>query len=236
MSERQTEAETTGSPGTPASPTRGRVGRPRRTSRAEILAAARELIDRDGWEKLTVRRLAADLGVGPTTLYHHVRNKQDLLLLLLNSYLEQAPRPELPADPRRRIVVAAGTMHDRLIAWPWVAEVVSVDGFIALLSEDALWSVEVILAAAVDCGCTPAEAVHVFRTVWYYTVGEILVRTRSADRSGDAEARAAAFRAEIDPEKLPTLAAVFAQWPEIAAEDRFADGLAALVDGLLDRD
>ena len=39
----------------------GRTGRPPVTSRAEILAAARQLIDRDGWEKLTIRRLAAEL-------------------------------------------------------------------------------------------------------------------------------------------------------------------------------
>src|ERR1700743_625660 len=46
----------------------GRPGRPPAASRAQILAAARELIGRDGWEKLTVRRLAAELGVGTTTL------------------------------------------------------------------------------------------------------------------------------------------------------------------------
>src|SRR5579875_1528408 len=64
----------------------GRTGRPPVTSRPEILAAARRLIDRDGWEKLSVRRLAAELGIGTTTLYHHLRDKEDLLLLLLNEY------------------------------------------------------------------------------------------------------------------------------------------------------
>src|SRR3954470_18770199 len=85
----------------------GRTGRPPVTSRPEILAAARRLIDRDGWEKLTVRRLAAELGIGATTLYHHVRDKEDLLLLLLNEYAGAIAQPALPSDPRDRIVAAA---------------------------------------------------------------------------------------------------------------------------------
>ncbi|MEU6756605.1 TetR/AcrR family transcriptional regulator, partial [Streptomyces sp. NPDC046685] len=42
----------------------GRVGRPPVTSRAQILIAARRLIDRDGWDKLTIRRLAGEIGIG----------------------------------------------------------------------------------------------------------------------------------------------------------------------------
>jgi AcrR family transcriptional regulator len=215
---------------TPASGPSGRTGRPSRTSRAEILAAARALIERDGWEKLTIRRLAADLGVGATTLYHHVRDKQDLQLLLLDSYLEQSPRPELPPEPRERIITASTAMHDSLAAWPWVVEVISAEGFIAMLSADSMWSVEAILAAAVDLGCTPVQAVHVFRTIWHYTVGEILVRARSARRAGDQPPD---FSAGVDATKLPTLAGLFDRWQDLAGRDSYADGLTALVDGLL---
>jgi len=45
---------------------------------AQILAAARRLIDRDGWDNLTIRRLAAETCIG-ATMYHHVRDKDDLL-------------------------------------------------------------------------------------------------------------------------------------------------------------
>src|SRR4051812_40067317 len=100
------------------SASRRRTGRPPVTSRAQILAAARQLIDRDGWETLTIRRLAAELGIGPTTLYHHVRDKEDLLLLLLDEYAGQIQHPDLPTDPRDRIVVAATALHDSFAAWP----------------------------------------------------------------------------------------------------------------------
>ena len=207
----------------------GRTGRPPVTSRAEILAAARRLIDRDGWETLTIRRLAAEAGIGATTLYHHVRDKQDLLLLLLNEHCDQIGRPRLPADPRERIVVAATTMHDTLAAWPWAAEILTADGFVGLLGEPALWMVEAIVAGAIDSGCTPEQAVGVFRGIWYYTVGEILVRAHSDRRPRYRDIDFTSF----DASRLPRLAGIADQWPALAARDTYAQGLHALVGGLL---
>ncbi|MFC9978120.1 TetR/AcrR family transcriptional regulator [Spirillospora sp. NPDC127200] len=213
----------------------GRTGRPPVTSRAQILAAARRLIDRDGWEKLTIRRLAAELGVGATTLYHHIRNKEDLLILLLNQHAGQAERPPLPDDPRDRIVAAAAAMHDTLAAWPWAAEVLTVDGFVGLLDGSALWTVESIVAGADDYGCTHAQAVALFRGIWYYTVGEILVRARSVHpRSGDGPPLAGVLSSGgHDASQVPHLAAIGDQWPVLAARDTYYQGLCALVDGLL---
>lgn len=220
----------------------GRTGRPPLTSRAQILAAARRLIDRNGWESLTIRQLSAELGIGATTLYHHVRGKEDLLLLLIREYADQISQPELPEDPRERIVVAATVIHDALAAWPWAAEVLTADGFIARLGEPALRLVEAIVGGAVAAGCTPEQAVHVFRSLWYYTVGEILVRAHSARGSvGDGEqaARADAERADffggIDAESLPQLAALGGKWATLASQDTYGAGLRAFVDGLLAR-
>ncbi|MEV0124353.1 helix-turn-helix domain-containing protein [Streptomyces sp. NPDC050703] len=209
----------------------GRTGRPPLTSRAQILEAARRLIDRDGWEKLTIRRLAAETGIGATTLYHHMRGKDDLLVLLLNQYLGQVERPEPPSDPRDRIVSAALAGHDALAAWPWAAETLTADGFIALLEESALWMVEEIISGAHDYGCTPEQSVHIFRSVWYYTVGEILVRARSPHRPADRELPL--FRESIDADRVPHLAAVSDCWAEVAARDTYPRGLRTFVDGLL---
>jgi AcrR family transcriptional regulator len=216
---------------------KARMGRPPVTSRARILAAARQLIDRDGWETLTIRRLAAELNIGATTLYHHVRDKEDLLLLLLDEYAAQIPQPELSEEPHERIVAASTALHDALAAWPWAAEVLTVDGFVGLLSEPALWTVETIVAGAVDAGCSPAQAVEVFRSLWYYTVGEILVRSRSSRRpvAGTPGPGGNGFAAGLDAARLPHLAAVGDQWPEIAARDTYVQGLRAFVDGLLAR-
>ena len=133
-----------------------RTGRPPRTSREEILAAARTVVDRDGWDKLTIRRLAGEIGVGATTLYHHVRDKEDLLIQLLDYYSDQIPRPSLPSDPRERIIVAAITMHDSLSGWPRVAELLTSDD---LVGRSALWMVDAMVGGAMDCGCSAEQVV-----------------------------------------------------------------------------
>lgn len=193
------------------------------------MSAARTLIDRDGWEKLTMRRLAVETGTAPTTLYHHVRDKEDLLLQLLEYYAAEIPRPELPSDPRERIIAAATVMHDALAGWPWVVEVLTGDD---LVSESALWMVEQILAGVVDSGRTPDEAVHVYRSIWYYTAGEIMIRARSARRraEGRPNYRDSVLLKQTD---LPTVAAVADRWPELSSRDTYRQGLRALVDGLL---
>jgi AcrR family transcriptional regulator len=213
----------------------GRTGRPPVTSRPEILTAARRLIDRDGWEKLTIRRLAAEMGIGATTLYHHVLNKQDLLLLLLNEHTSQIPRPEMPREPRDRIIVAATALHDALAAWPWAAEVVTTDGFVGLLDESAVWTVEAIVAGAIDHGCTPEQAVDLFRNLWYYTAGEIIVRVHSARGRADQElaGRPDGFFGRLDPSRMPHLTAIGDRWSTLAARDTYPRGLRAFVDGLL---
>ncbi|MGW3201041.1 TetR/AcrR family transcriptional regulator [Streptomyces sp. NPDC001118] len=212
------------------------VGRPPVTSREQILTAARGLIDEYGWEKLTVRRLAAEVGVGATTLYSHVRDKEDLLFWLIHEYAEQIAHPELPSEPRERIITAAVAIHDGLAAWPWAAEVLTTDGFIARLGDSFLWLVETILAGVVDAGCTPEQSVRIFRSIWYYTVGEILVRTHTRHREMDEQdpTRLNAYFGNADgPLRHPHLAAVADQWAALAGQDTFAQGLRAFVDGLL---
>src|SRR5690242_7064299 len=58
-------------------------GRPRvgqeRLSREAILTAALQLVDDEGIDALTMRRLAATLGVNPMSLYHHLPNKAAVL-------------------------------------------------------------------------------------------------------------------------------------------------------------
>jgi AcrR family transcriptional regulator len=205
------------------------------TSRTQILSAARRLIDRDGWEKLTIRRLAAEIGIGATTLYHHVQDKEDLLFLLIQEHADQIPHPGLTGEPRDRIIAAITAVHDALADWPWAAEVLTADGFLVRLGDSALWLVETILAGAIDHGCTPEQAVYVVRSLWYYTVGEILIRARSARRRAGSEQPADrdALSDILDASQVPRLAALSDQWSTPASRDDYPQGLQAFVDGLL---
>ncbi|MFI2477767.1 TetR/AcrR family transcriptional regulator [Nocardia xishanensis] len=208
-----------------------RTGRPARISRAEIVAAAHAVLDAEGVEKLTMRRLATELGCTPMALYHHVRDKEDLLRVLLNDYADQVAWPDLPDDPKQRILVAATAMHDVLAARPWIVEVLTEGDLFGL---SALWFSENIIDAAVAAGLTLDRAAHAYRAIWHYTAGEILIRGNAVRRAADERPtyRDQVF-ADLDPETLPRLAELGPRWAALSAADTYADGLRALVDGLL---
>ncbi|MEU3829043.1 TetR/AcrR family transcriptional regulator C-terminal domain-containing protein [Streptomyces sp. NPDC029080] len=209
------------------------LGRPPRISRAEVVTAARRIVDADGVDRLTMRRLATEIGSTPMALYHHVRNKEELLVLLLDDYATRTlNRRELPAQPRERVVVAAATIHEALAGCPWIVEVLTADD---LMATSALWFVEQIVDGLVECGLSPERAVQGYRAIWYYTAGEIVVRVSAARRRADDDRptyREQVF-ADLDPRELPRLAQVADHWAPLTAEDTYLDGLRALVDGLL---
>ncbi|OKJ68637.1 TetR/AcrR family transcriptional regulator [Streptomyces sp. CB02460] len=218
----------------PQSPTARRTpGRPPRISREAIIGTARRIVEEEGVNRLTMRRLATEVGSTPMALYHHVRDKEELLVLLLDDYAVRAlRRPEPPADPRERIVTAATAIHEALAACPWIVEVLTADD---LMSKSALWFVEQIVDGLVEGGLTLDRAVHGYRAIWYYTAGEIVVRRTAARRR--AEDDRATYREEVfsglDPDELPRLAQAADRWAPLTAEDTYRDGLKALVEGLL---
>ncbi len=68
-------------------------------TRDAIVEAALKVLDRDGMDALSMRRVAAALGTGPASLYWHVRNKEELLQLLFERLTAELPLP--PPAPQR---------------------------------------------------------------------------------------------------------------------------------------
>jgi AcrR family transcriptional regulator len=62
---------------------RTRRSRPTGSKRAEILSAATERFGRDGYEDTKWADIAADVGVGPTALYHYFESKQHCLFVII---------------------------------------------------------------------------------------------------------------------------------------------------------
>ncbi|MFJ4519900.1 TetR/AcrR family transcriptional regulator [Streptomyces sp. NPDC088810] len=210
------------------------TGRPARISREEIIRTARRIVTQEGVGRLTMRRLATEIGSTPMALYHHVRDKEELLLLLLDDYAAGSlHRPESPpAHPRDRVLTAALAIHDVLAACPWIVEVLTADD---LMSTSALWFVEQIVAGLTDAGLTLDQAVHGYRSIWYYTAGEILVRTTAARRrtTDDRPAYRDQVFAGLDPTDLPHLSRAADRWAALTSQDTYEQGLRALVTGLL---
>lgn len=63
-------------------------GRADSGKRAEILDAATERFGRDGYEDTKWADIAADVGVGPTALYHYFESKQHCLFVILDQAIE----------------------------------------------------------------------------------------------------------------------------------------------------
>ena len=66
---------------------------------AAIIDAAVRVLDADGADGLSMRRVAQELGTGPASLYWHVRNKDELLQLVFEYLNDQIELPE--PDPAR---------------------------------------------------------------------------------------------------------------------------------------
>lgn len=113
-------------------------------SRAAVVAAAVDLLQREGLGGFSVRRLAADLGVDTMTIYKHVRNKDDLLGAAVRSAFENV-RPAGQGEWWEQVATAFREQRRAIRAQPWVLAVMlsfsleagepweSVDQILALL-------------------------------------------------------------------------------------------------------
>jgi AcrR family transcriptional regulator len=213
-----------------SSRTRG-VGRPARLSLEAIVATAEQILASDGPEKLSMRRLAGALDSTPMALYHHVRDKDELLVRLLEAQAQSMPRPEFPDDPRARLLAASTLLYELLADRPWIVEVLTGDD---LIGPSALWIVEVMVDAASRAGLSDEEAFYVYRTIWFYIVGDLIIRVTSARRRArTGTVHQDTVVADLDAATHPRLAVLAGNWAELNARDTHRRALADMIDGLL---
>jgi AcrR family transcriptional regulator len=81
---------------------RGRArGRERHLSRDAILDAALAIVDREGVDAVTMRRVAEELGTGAASLYAHIQDKDELLAAVYDWMMGQEFPPAVTPDPKR---------------------------------------------------------------------------------------------------------------------------------------
>jgi AcrR family transcriptional regulator len=196
-----------------------------------VVEAARIVVERDGIDALTMRRVAQDLGSSPMSIYRHVRDRDELLVLLLDKLAAELPRPRLPKKPRARLERACIAMRDGLAQHPWVVDVLAGGDLIA---PSILWLMEEIVAGFVACGLSHAQAAEAYRAIWQFTVGELMV-SRGLQRVAGLGRRPFVLDVltSVDPRALPTLAALGPYWAPARGRNTYAVGLQALVEGLL---
>jgi AcrR family transcriptional regulator len=200
----------------PAAPRRPR-GRPAKLSRESIVAASLELLDREGEQALTMRRLATELDVEAMSLYRHLRDRAALLEAIaerLAAEIEPRPPEEDWADALRGL---AGDLRALARRHPGAFALV---GMRVLNTPRALRPLEDVLAALRRGGFTPARAIFAYRLILTYARGYSL-------------AELAGFAIEVSAEQpLPTIRSLGRRLASEPTEANFRNGLETILGGL----
>jgi TetR/AcrR family transcriptional regulator, tetracycline repressor protein len=199
-------------------------------TRQTIIHTALRLLDQVGLEGLTVRRLAAELGVQSPALYWHLRSKQELLDGMADA-ITVAPGmgpPDRGESWQHWLARRARAYRGSLLAHRDGARIVAN----ARVSPATLRLFNEELAAMVDCGFTPVLALRTIMAVAHYVNGFVLQEQTS--RQDDAQQQADQF-AELagllDGGASSTLLTAIREDGSLLGEDAFEHGLRALIDG-----
>ncbi|WP_448221712.1 TetR/AcrR family transcriptional regulator [Gordonia iterans] len=201
-----------------------------RLSRDTIVDAATALIEREGIDRLSMRRLADDLGCRPMSLYHHVPNKAALLALVLDHIAARIPWSRPAGTPRDRMIATATEMHHRLLDIPWIVPILR-EG--QMTGRSALVLAQNFLTAAFDAGLDERRALGLWRTTWDVVASEVEREHCLAQRTREQRS----WHQTADPDELaadyPVVAALVPRWAELATGFDVRESVAALVDGTL---
>jgi len=91
-------------------------------TREQIVATALAIADAEGFEAVSMRRIAAELGAGTMTLYHYVRTKDELIALIGDAIMGElvVPEGELPDGWREGMAAIARRTLAVFDRHPWV--------------------------------------------------------------------------------------------------------------------
>jgi AcrR family transcriptional regulator len=187
-----------------------------------ITTAALRILDEEGLDALTMRRLAEDLGAGAASLYRHVANRDELLVEIIDCVLGELGPPPDTESWRHGVEHMARELYEVLSRHAAVIQLVPGD---PLLGPNALRRREIGLRYLLDHGFGEAEAVQVYAMVVSWILGHMVLT-----RGNHTGPRTAAFRA-LSASEYPTLHNLSGIGPP-DEDELFELGLLTLVDGI----
>lgn len=196
--------------------------------RQQVVDEAIALLDAEGLDGVTTRKLAARLGVRSPTLYWHVPNKAALVTAIAETILGQRFPKVTPPDDGERwqdwLMGLAERLRGALLAHPDGARVVSIAQLSLTMAEIS----EVAMSALVARGIPLRRARIIVLTVERFTVGYVL-----EEQAPRPDAEAAGFDLEAFATQFPTVIAGITEYfqPGTTADDLFRDCLALVVEG-----
>ena len=198
-------------------------------SREQVLAAALGLLDEAGLEQLTMRRLAAALGVQTGATYWHFRSKQALLEAMADTLLAgltagldtESPWTERITELARRLRRALLSRRDGARLFP--------AAFFPL--PNALAYGEAVIAALGESGLSSRNAAWAADTLTYYVVGHTTEEQLAAP-PGSGHDATARLTGAVDPQRHPHMHAALAHIPAPHHQEHFDYGLRLIVNGI----
>lgn len=162
-----------------ASPATGRAGRTRRAalSRERVVTAAVELVDAEGVEALTMRRLGQRLERDPMALYRYAPNKAALLDGVVEAVMAELPVRTGSRDWRTHLRETAHDFRGLALRHPHVVPLLVTRPLstpIALRPPGTLRVLEQVLGLLIGAGFAPVDALHAARAYIGFLYGHVL--------------------------------------------------------------
>ncbi len=186
--------------------------------RAQIVRTALRLVDQQGLPTVTMRALATELQVSPMALYHHVRDKDELIDLMTDLMIGEVDLSATDGDWATQLQALVCSLHHTLAAHPGLARSYSSR---VSLGPHTLQVMERALTPLLQAGFPPPEATDAFFALYTYTVGfHQMGRVAPLDY------------AALPPEQIPALTTVSTHLTGAHHRGRFEYGLDTLLTGL----
>lgn len=211
-----------------ASGVRGRGAARGRLSRELIVDAAVALIERDGSEALSMRRLGTELGVEGMALYHYVEGRDDLVRAIGDRLLEPLNGVDLAGGWRRASDRFATALRAIALGHPATFRLIGLE---PLDTPASLRPVERLLGALVADGFDVCDALAVYRALAAYARGYALAEATGFTVDA-AETRGYERLRGLPAGEFPVLSGRVQELAGLDADRGFRVGLDALLDGL----
>ncbi len=205
----------------PGNPSRAQgAGRQRTLSKERVIEGALELISRQGAATLTMRQLAAALGVSPMATYYHVENKHELIRLVGDAVLSEVTVPPPTAgtwDVRLEELITQ--QREALVRYPGLRDALSsLDLEQRRRLEDAEYDL------LIEAGFAPHQVGPAFRVLLDWGIGNSRVESSVRDP--------AMRRPPSDRSKAKSATFDGDQMRSLTADTYFQFGLKAVIAGL----
>src|SRR6478609_1173994 len=170
-------------------------------SRERILTAALELVDEQGIDSLSMRKLGQSLGYEAMSLYNHVANKDDLLEGILDLVLAEMEPPE-PGGGLPAIRASALSAHEALKRHPWAATMLMSP---AGIRPARIAYMEGLLASLRAAGLSAETTYHAYHVIDAHIIGFSLWASTHGKLPEHIEDARAWFEEMIPAATLPYL-------------------------------